>query len=444
MEILIKALQFILSLSILVILHEFGHFFFAKLFKIRVEKFYLFFNPGFSLFKFTIGETEYGMGWIPFGGYVKISGMVDESMDTEQMKQPAKDYEFRSKPAWQRLLVMTGGVIMNIITAIIVYIGLSYSYDTEYIKPQDVKYGYAFSDVAKQIGFRDGDKVLSIEDRTFDDYLLMLQDLVISNPEYVMAERGGEPIKIIMSESNIPKILASSKDFMTLRLPMIIASPVDDSIAHKGGIMAGDSIIAGNGMAMRFQDEYANFFKENAGKEVILTVVREEQGEKQIKDLTLNLDDSGVIGVYIDKRAFSIYNVSVRDFTFAQAIPEGFRRAKAMVDSYITQMKLVFNPKTEAYKSVGSVISMGKVFSSEWDWFRFWNLTALYSVVLAVMNILPIPALDGGHVMFLLYEVVTRRAPNEKFLEYAQMAGMFLLLGLIILALGNDIYKLFL
>lgn len=439
MEILIKALQFILSLSILVVLHEFGHFFFAKLFKIRVEKFYLFFNPGFSLFKFKLGETEYGMGWVPFGGYVKISGMVDESMDTEQMKQPAQDYEFRSKPAWQRLLVMTGGVIMNIITAIIIYICMSFSYGSSYVDNKDVKEGYAFSELAHEIGFRNGDKIISVDGKTYGNYRLIVQDIIISNPEYVEVDREGENVKIIMNESYIPRLLGE-KSFMELRFPMVVSSTMDGSVAQVSGVMAGDSLVAANGIPMRFQDEFSKFFTERAGQPIVLTLIR--NGE--LTDLNMTLDESGTIGVYIDiERASGIYNITFKEYTFLESIPEGFKRAKDMVTNYIDQMKLVFNPKTEAYKSVGSVISMGKIFSPQWDWAHFWNLTALYSVVLAVMNILPIPALDGGHVMFLLYEVVTRRSPNEKFLEYAQMVGMFLLLALIILALGNDIYKLF-
>lgn len=433
MEILIKALQFILSLSILVVLHEFGHFFFAKLFKIRVEKFYLFFNPGFSLFKFKLGETEYGMGWVPFGGYVKISGMVDESMDTEQMKQPAQDYEFRSKPAWQRLLVMTGGVIMNLITAIVIYICMSFSYGSSYVDNKDVTYGYAFSEFAKEIGFRDGDKIISVDGKTYGNYQRIIQDIIISSPEYIDVDREGESIKIIMDESYIPRLLAE-KNFMELRLPMVITGTLEGSIAQSAGMMAGDSLIAANGIPMRFQNEFSKFFTERAEQPIVLTLIR--NGEPV--DLNITLDGSGTIGVYINS-----LNITQREYTFLESIPEGFKRAKDMVVNYIDQMKLVFNPQTEAYKSVGSVISMGKIFSPQWDWAHFWNLTALYSVVLAVMNILPIPALDGGHVMFLLYEVVTRRSPNEKFLEYAQMVGMFLLLALIILALGNDIYKLF-
>lgn len=440
MEVLIKALQFILSLSILVVLHEFGHFFFAKLFKIRVEKFYLFFNPYFSLFKFKIGETEYGMGWIPFGGYVKISGMIDESMDTDAMSQAPQNYEFRSKPAWQRLLVMTGGVLMNVLAAIVIYISLSFSYGSSYIDNKDVEFGYAYSELAKEIGFRDGDKVISVDGNEYGNYQTMLHDVIITAPEYVEVERKGELIKIFINEDYVSKILKEGQSFITLRMPMVVSEPIDDSIAIKGGILAGDSIVAGNGVLMYFQDEYARFFIDNADKIVTLTVVRD--GEK--KDLTLQLDDSGKVGLIIDSvRGMAIYKIISIDYTFFEAIPEGLNRAGDMLSSYIDQMKLVFTPSTEAYKSVGSVISMGKIFSPVWDWSHFWNLTALYSVVLAVMNILPIPALDGGHVLFLLYEVVTRRTPNEKFLEYAQMFGMLLLLTLIVLALGNDIYKLF-
>lgn len=439
MEVLIKALQFILSLSILVVLHEFGHFFFAKLFKIRVEKFYLFFNPGFSLFKIKIGDTEYGMGWVPFGGYVKISGMVDESMDTDQMKLPPQDYEFRSKPAWQRLLVMTGGVIMNLITAVIIYICMSFSYGKTYVDNKDVKYGYAFSELAHEIGFRNGDKILSVDGKEYGDFRHIAQDIIITSPEYVEVERDGSVIRIPMDESYIPRLLGETK-FMDLRYPMLVGKTMESMVAQKHGIMAGDSLTAINGIQMRFLDEFSKYFADHKNEQIILSLYR---GSKPM-DIEVKLDNSGTIGIYLDEiRSSKIYKITSEKYTLLESIPEGLNRAKAMIGSYFDQMKLVFNPKTEAYKSVGSVISMGKVFSPVWDWAHFWNLTALYSIVLAVMNILPIPALDGGHVMFLLYEVVTRRSPNEKFLEYAQMAGMFLLLALIILAMGNDIYKLF-
>lgn len=437
MEVLIKALQFILSLSLLVVLHEFGHFFFAKLFGIRVEKFYLFFNPGFSLFKFRIGETEYGMGWIPFGGYVKISGMVDESMDTDQMALPPKPYEFRSKPAWQRLLVMVGGVLMNVITAIVIYICLSYNYGATYLDNKDVRDGYVFSELAQEMGFRNGDKIISVDGKTYGDYRMIIQDIIISSPEYVVVERNGIKIKLPMDDSFIPRLL-KEQNLMSLRMPMVI----NGSASQEGNLklFAGDSLMSVNGLSMVYQDEFAAYLKRFANENVSVGVIR--NGER--KFVSVRVDSEGRLGVIIDSvRAFSIYKMTEKEYTVAESIPEGLRRAKSMVNSYVEQMKLVFTPSTEAYKSVGSVISMGKIFSPVWDWQHFWNLTALYSVILAIMNILPIPALDGGHVIFLIYEVVTRRTPNERFMEYAQITGMFLLLALMVLALGNDIYKLF-
>ncbi len=439
MEVIIKALQFILSLSILVVLHEFGHFFFAKLFKIRVEKFYLFFNPGFSLFKFRIGETEYGMGWIPFGGYVKISGMIDESLDTGQMSEAPKDYEFRGRPAWQRLLVMIGGVLMNLITAVVIYIFMSYSYDTSYIDNKDVKDGYAFSELAKEIGFEDGDKIISVDGKTYGSYMLIVQDIIITSPEYVMVERDGEKVKIEIKEEYIPRLL-KEQNFMDLRYPMVVYDVSDGTPAAIAGLVRGDSITALNDKKFKYRDEFTEELKRSINGVIKIEYMR--KGETYAT--RVRLGEEPVMGVIIDvARGYKNYNITTKSYTFFESIPEGFRRAKNMISSYIDQMKLVFNPKTEAYKSVGSVISMGKIFSPVWNWQHFWHLTALYSIVLAVMNILPIPALDGGHVVFLLYEVVTRRTPNEKFMEYAQLTGMFLLFALIILALGNDIYKLF-
>ncbi len=442
MEVVIKALQFILSLSILVVLHEFGHFFFAKLFKIKVEKFYLFFNPGFSLFKFRIGETEYGMGWIPFGGYVKIAGMVDESLDTEGFASPPQHYEFRGRPAWQRLLVMIGGVLMNLITAIIIYIFMSYSYSSVYIDNKDMYDGYAFSELAKEIGFQNGDKILSIDGKKYGNYELIAQDITISNPEYVEIIRNGSVVKLQFDSDFIPRLLkqAQVEPFLSPRMPMVIAGVDEDGVAARAGILAGDSLISMNGIKLKYHDQFATHLKELANQTVTVELVR---GVNTLT-ATAKLNDSGLLGVTIDKiRGIKTYNVTEQSYTFLESIPEGFRRAKNMIVSYIDQMKLVFNPKTEAYKSVGSVISMGKIFSAVWDWKHFWGLTALYSIVLAVMNILPIPALDGGHVVFLLYEVIARRTPNEKFMEYAQLVGMLLLFALILLALGNDIYKLF-
>lgn len=439
MEILIKTLQFILSLSLLVMIHEGGHFLFAKMFGIRVEKFYLFFNPKFSVFKFKIGETEYGMGWIPFGGYVKLSGMMDESVDKEQMKLPPKDYEFRSKPAWQRLLVMIGGVLMNILTAFIIYICMSFNYGEQYIKNEDVRYGYEFSELGQQIGFENGDKIISVDGKTFDNYMKVREAIIISNPKEVLVERNGEQIKVVMDEKNIEPLL---KDYLfQIRNVYVVDSVMAGSGAAEGGLLKGDSLVGIDGVAMVFGDEFKTVFQSNKDSVLMIDVVRDSAGVKVAKALPVKVSNEGMVGIFSD--AIRGMQVTEVKYNFFQSIGNGVERTFGMVSSYVDQMKLVFNPSTGAYKQLGSVISMGSVFAPQWDWFRFWNMTALFSVILAVMNILPIPALDGGHVVFLIYEVIARRQPNEKFMEYMQIAGMVLLFALMAFALGNDILRLF-
>lgn len=439
MEILIKALQFILSLSLLVMIHEGGHFLFAKMFGIRVEKFYLFFNYKFSLFKFKVGETEYGVGWIPFGGYVKLAGMMDESMDKEQMKLPPKDYEFRSKPAWQRLLVMVGGVLMNILTAFVIYICMSFTYGEQYIKNEDVKYGYEFSELGQKIGFQNGDKILSVDGKTFDNYMKVREAIIISNPKEVLVERNGEQVTVVMDEKNIEPLL---KDYLfQIRNVYVVDSVMTGSGAAQGGLMKGDSLVGINGVAMVFGDEFKKVFQSNKDSVLMIDVVRDSAGVKVAKTLPVKVSNEGMVGIFSD--AIRGMQVTEVKFNFLQSIGNGVERTFGMVSSYVDQMKLVFNPSTGAYKQIGSVISMGSVFAPQWDWFRFWNMTALFSVILAVMNILPIPALDGGHVVFLIYEVIARRQPNEKFMEYMQVVGMVLLFALMAFALGNDILRLF-
>lgn len=439
MEILIKALQFILSLSLLVMIHEGGHFLFAKMFGIRVEKFYLFFNYKFSLFKFKVGETEYGVGWIPFGGYVKLAGMMDESMDKEQMKLPPKDYEFRSKPAWQRLLVMIGGVLMNILTAFVIYICMSFTYGEQYIKNEDVKFGYEFSELGQKIGFQNGDKILSVDGKTFDNYMKVREAIIISNPKEVLVERNGEQVAVVMDEKNIEPLL---KDYLfQIRNVYVVDSVMTGSGAAEGGLMKGDSLVGINGVAMVFGDEFKKVFQSNKDSVLMIDVVRDSAGVKVAKALPVKVSSEGMVGIFSD--AIRGMQVTEVKFNFLQSIGNGVERTFGMVSSYVDQMKLVFNPSTGAYKQIGSVISMGSVFAPQWDWFRFWNMTALFSVILAVMNILPIPALDGGHVVFLIYEVIARRQPNEKFMEYMQVVGMVLLFALMAFALGNDILRLF-
>ncbi len=441
MEIVIKITQFILSFSLLVIIHEFGHFLFARLFGIRVEKFYLFFNPWFSLFKFQWKGTEYGIGWIPFGGYVKIAGMIDESMDTEQMKQPAQPDEFRSKPAWQRLLVMVGGVLMNVVLALCIYIGMSFTWGDRYIANEDMKFGYAYNELAHEIGFRDGDRIMSVEGKYVEDFAQVYPEIVINQAQNVEILRDGEPATITIPETYMPQML-NSPDFLSPRMPFVVAEPSRDGAAAQAGMVAGDSLVAFNGEPMAWFDQYQKALAAHAGQAVTLTVARDSAGVKVLRELTVEVDSEGKIGVAL-KPLLEYIPLQTRNYTFWESIPNGIQRTGTEISNYWKQIKLIFSPETEAYKSLGGVIAIGSIFPEYWSWEVFWKITAFLSLVLAVMNILPIPALDGGHVMFLLYEVVTRRKPSDKFLEHAQMVGIVILLALLIFANGNDIYRFF-
>lgn len=444
MEIVIKILQFILCFSLLVLLHELGHFLFAKLFRIRVEKFYLFFNPWFSLFKFKIGETEYGMGWVPFGGYVSISGMIDETKNADQLASEPQPYEFRSKPAWQRLLVMVGGVLMNILTAIVIYIFMSYSQGSSYIDNKDVRDGYVFTPTALAMGFRDGDRIVSVEGKQYDNYMKIREAIIINTPQYVEVERGGEIVRIPVSEEDVPKLLKDQL-FMELRQIAVVDSVVAGYPAEAAGLKKGDSIVAVNGTPIQYFDQAQAIIRESANQYIELGVIRKENDSLALKNLSVAVTAEGTVGITADfAKTIGHYKVTEKDYTFIEAIPRGFELTYNMCASYVNQMKLIFSPKTEAYKSVGSVLTMGSLFPETWDWLRFWNLAALFSIILAVMNLLPIPALDGGHVMFLLFEMITGRKPGDKFLERMQTIGIFLLLGLMALAFWNDISRFFL
>ena len=444
MDTVIKILQFIVSLSLLVIIHEFGHFLFARLFKTRVEKFYLFFDPWFSLFKFKKGDTEYGIGWVPFGGYVKISGMIDESMDTEQMKSPPQPYEFRAKPAWQRLLIMVGGVVMNVVFALIIYIGMSYKWGETVLENKDIVYGYTFNSLGQEMGFRNGDRIVDIDGKPATEYLDVLKSILISQPEYVTVDRNGQKIRIDITDESINRLLqsADSTSLLMPRIPFVVGSVVSGSGAAQAGLHPGDSLISYNGTPMTFFDQYSRALHAAPGDTVTLGLVRKTDGMTKITTLPVKVSAEGTIGVY-PRTIDSMLTFSTHNYSLLESIPAGFKRTGAEISSYIDQIKLLFNPKTEAYKSLGGVITMGSIFPTEWDWQRFWSITAFLSIILAVMNILPIPALDGGHVLFLLVEVITRRKPSDKFLEYAQIVGMFIIFALMIFATGNDIYRFF-
>lgn len=439
METFIKIVQLLASLSLLVIIHEFGHFIFAKIFKCRVEKFYLFFDYKFSLLKFSKWGTEFGIGWIPFGGYVKISGMVDESMDKDQLAQPAQPWEYRSKPAWQRFFIIIGGVLMNIILAIVIYIGLSYAYGEKYVAAQDVKNGYAFSQTGKQIGFVDGDKVISVDGEIVENASAIPQMILLAEKRDVEVDRNGEKVIVNVDEARLTELIKDRGNF-GLRFPYVISGVLESGLGAKAGLMSGDSLVSINGQEARFFDQFKSAITaSNVGDTLNLGYYRGDS----LYNACVVIDDTKLIGVTVAMDLEKQYKISEKDYGFFEAIPAGFNRGGEEIGNYFKQLRVIFSPETGAYKEVGGFIAMGKIFPAQWSWYSFWTLTALISIMLAVLNILPIPALDGGHLLFIIYEMITRRVPSQKFMEAAQYVGFILILGLVIFANGNDIIKLF-
>ncbi len=447
MDILVKVLQLILSLSILVLFHEFGHFLFAKLFKTRVEKFYMFFNPWFSLFKFKKGETEYGIGWLPLGGYVKIAGMIDESMDTEQMKNPPQPWEFRAKPAWQRLLIMLGGVMVNVVLAFVIFILVLYTWGETYLPADNVKYGVTSELIFKDMGIRNGDKIVALDGQRVNDFFNIVPDILLNDPKNIEVEREGKRIILPVPESLVAELvrISSVKNFRAASLlaprqlmdSTVVKEFAEYSAAYDAGVRAGDRILTINGVHSRFYDEFTGVLDSLKGKNIELALLR----GKDTLQIPMELGYDGKLGIYFantDRLEFA-----VRKYSLGAAIPAGIKKGVSTLESYVKQLKLLFTPQVKAYKSVGGVMSMGNIFPGVWDWQVFWELTAFISIMLAVVNILPIPALDGGHVLFLLYEVITRRKPGEKFLEYAQVIGMIFLIALFILVNVNDVVRFF-
>ncbi len=439
MEILIKAAQFFLSLSILIILHEAGHFFLAKLFKTRVEKFYLFFDPWFSIFKKKIGETEYGIGWLPLGGYVKISGMIDESMDKEAMKLPPQPYEFRSKPSWQRLLIMLGGVLVNFILALFIYSIVLYTWGDSYIPTKNVTAGIMVDSVAKNMGLQNGDKILSIDGKETENFFLIVHDIVVNDAKTIQIERDGNPMELEIPENSIAPLLKTTTPIYP-RLPFYAQGFQGNSPAKKAGMEINDRIIGINGSYFEYWDQFKEIIPQYKDQPTIISVQR---NEKDTVDLNVTIGSDGLIGVLVDLNLSRFYEEKNVEYSFLQSIPAGINKGFRTVSSYLKQLKLLFKPETKAYESIGGFLKIGSIFSPTWDWRSFWNLTAFLSIILAVMNILPIPALDGGHVTFLLYEIITGHKPGDKFLEYAQITGMVLLFSLLLYANGNDIIQLF-
>ncbi len=447
MDIFIKATQFILSLSLLIVLHELGHFIPAKLFKTKVEKFYLFFDYKFSLFKKKIGETVYGIGWIPLGGYVKIAGMIDESMDIEQMKEEPKSWEFRSKPAWQRLIIMLGGVFVNFVLGIFIYIMLLYTYGEKYLPNENVKDGVWVRDsLAIEVGLQNGDKILAVDGNSIKKFSDITIEFINGNSYTI--ERNGEILEKELPINFIDKLISKKQKIGMIvrpRTPFIIAEVPENSINKSVKLQDKDILVGINGNPIKYFDEAENLLKEFAGKEISVSIKREEE----IKTLDIKVSDQGKLEVLTyglglsDLEKLGYYDLANKNYSFLQAIPAGTKKSYETLANYVKQLKKIFNPSTGAYKGLGGFISIGNIFPSTWSAESFWNITAFLSIMLGFMNLLPIPALDGGHVVFTLWEMITGRKPGDKFLEYAQVTGFILLIALLLFANGNDLFRLF-
>ena len=438
MEIVIKIVQLLLSLSILVIFHEFGHFIAARIFKTRVEKFYLFFDPWFSLFKFKKGDTEYGVGWIPLGGYVKISGMIDESMDKEQMKLPPQPWEFRSKPAWQRLIIMLGGVTVNILLAIAIYVVMLTVWGEQYLPTSEVKYGITVDSLGYQMGLRNGDRILTIDHKQVDDFAAIPKTIILEEAKTIQVVRNDQQMDVQIPSNFIGRMIKhKSPDFIAVRFPFEAGKFTAGSPAQTAGMKINDKIIGLNDSVMIYFDQFRSCIQQYKNKKVMVIVLR---GQDTIR-LQVQVPEAGLIGVF-PKGPANYFAFSEKSYNILTAIPAGVIKAFDGAGNYIKSIKLLFSQE-KAYESVGGFITIGNIFPSTWDWAAFWSLTAFLSIMLAILNILPIPALDGGHVMFLFYEIIFRKKPSDKFMEYAQIAGMVILFGLLIFANGQDVMKLF-
>ena len=432
--IIIKGIQLLLSLSLLVVLHELGHFIPAKLFKTRVEKFYLFFDVKFALFKKKIGGTEYGIGWLPLGGYVKISGMIDESMDTEQMKLPPEPWEFRSKPAWQRLIIMLGGVIVNLLLGLLIYAMIFYVWGKDTLTYDAVPNGMEVSKLAKSIGFEDGDRIIEVDGVVLDDVLDINRNLFLRSVEEVSIQRANGLKEVISVPEDFGSQMFESEDlrpFFVLIRPAIIIQP--DTPAEVAGLMNGDVVLKTNGIPINGSSFLVTHLKEQKYDTLQIELRR---GADQIITKKIFPREDGTIGIRFDDKSVQYTHV---DLTFSESIYDGFNYGFWTLHDYAAQFKYVFTKKGAS--QVGGFAAIGNLFPAEWNWRGFWSSTALISIILAFMNILPIPALDGGHVMFLMYEIISGRKPNDRFMEYAQMFGFLLLLAVLLFANGNDIYR---
>ena len=435
-----KTAQFILSFSIIVVLHELGHFIPARLFGARVEKFYLFFNPGFSLWKKKIGDTEYGLGWIPFGGYVKISGMIDESMDKEQMNKAPESFELRSKPAYQRLIVMLGGVIVNVILAIVIFIGIAWFWGDDFLPAKNLSYGIHPTEISKKMGLQDGDIIVALDQKELKDFFELESKIVLEDPKTIQVKRGDSVLSLPIPTSIAAELSNANNTtaFVVPLFPVIVDSIGKSAVVVEGSFQKNDTLLSINGQSIQFQHEFIEVKKKYSDS---LVTILAKRGMDTVKIRTL-INNKAQLGLFV-KLPMQLFKTVHQAYSFAEAIPTGIQRCFTTLDNYVTGIKQIFTGKVNPNDSLGSLISIGNTFPSQWDWERFWTLTAVFSIVLGFMNVLPIPALDGGHALFILFEMITGRKPSDKFMEYAQIAGMILMFGLMLYALGLDFWRLF-
>lgn len=444
---MIRILYLFLGLSILITLHELGHFIAARWFKTRVEKFYLFFDflfpfPGvmnFPLFKKQIGETEYGLGWFPFGGYVKIAGMIDESMDEEAMKLPPKPDEFRSKPAYQRLIIMLGGIIVNVLLAFFIYAMILWKTGEESIPMKNAQYGFVCDSLAQSIGLKTGDKFLGYDNKTFEDATIpVVKDLLLDNAKVLHIEREGKTMDINIPESVYKAIIAGEgkTSFVKLAFPSELDSILPESPLYSLA-QKGDKVIGLAGQPIQYFAEMGNILQHNKNKEIVIRLLRNNTDTITGK---VKIGDDGLLKVAA-KDITTYFKIEKKEYNLLTCFPAGVMHSWHILRDYVKQFRIIFSPELKGYKQLGGFAAISKLYPDTWNWLAFWNSTAFISILLAFMNLLPIPALDGGHALFTVVEMVTGRKPSDKFLEYAQMVGMVLLFGLMIYANGNDLVK---